>query len=209
MLSTSLDKHARSIIKTLITLDEDVKVQISDQTLVLKNLHDENVANSEAQAIQNHDDHEATRAEIGRLSLSIEERENIAMIATSDTQAVIELAMDQNLVEHKKTRQEMQRLKDQAERQIEQLIEQIRRLKIDLEVSVKDMVSKMATASAREQQNLKEITNAKFNLWAALELMLEKLKVCSSVSLVIHADYIRLLFRCSSSTFLMSRGRPP
>jgi hypothetical protein len=175
--SDALDEHAKQILDALARSHREIEIQVNDQYLAIRNLRDENMAIADTHAIQTHQDHELTRAEIGRLSLSVEERDNNLMIATIDTQDVVELAIDQNAIEHDKTRLEMQHLKEQAERQIEQLTEQIRQLKVDLEASVKEMVSKMATASAREQQNQKDITKAKFNLWVALELMLEKLKV--------------------------------
>lgn len=74
----------------------------------------------------------------------------------------------------------MNRLKEQAERQIEVLTEEIRQLKIELEASVKTIVASLGTASKKEEQKLKDISNAKFNLWVAKELILEKLKVSLS-----------------------------
>jgi hypothetical protein len=94
-----------------------------------------------------------------------------------DTRTAIETSIDQNVAEHNKTREEMNRLKEQAERQIEVLTEEIRQLKIELEASVKTIVASLGTASKKEEQKLKDISNAKFNLWVAKELILEKLKV--------------------------------
>jgi hypothetical protein len=71
----------------------------------------------------------------------------------------------------------MNRLKEQAERQIEVLTEEIQQLKIELEASVKTIVASLGTASKKEEQKLKD---AKFNLWVAKELILEKLKVSLS-----------------------------
>lgn len=71
----------------------------------------------------------------------------------------------------------MKRLKEQAEKQVEVLTEEIRQLKIELEAGVKTIVASIGAASTREAERLKEISNAKFNLWVAKELILEKLKV--------------------------------
>ena len=90
------------------------------------------------------------------------------------------MSVDQNLAEHNKTREEMNRLKEEAERQVEVLTEEIRQLKIELEASVKTIVASLGKASQREEQKLKDISNAKFNLWVAKELILEKLKVSLS-----------------------------
>ena len=165
------------MITSLANLNGSLETGFEDQTLKLSQLHDQTKGVIEVYAEQVRDDQDATRAEIARLSLSADERDAKLLDAAAVNKAAVEFSIDQNVAEHDKTRQEMQRIKDQAERQMEQLTEQIRQLKIDLDASVKDMVARMPTASAREQQNLKEITNAKFNLWAALELMLEKLKV--------------------------------
>jgi ribosomal protein S15P/S13E len=173
----TLDAASKNLVTTLTAVSGHIENGLKTQTSKLVQLHDQTKAAVEDLALQDQHDHEATRAQVARLSLSAEERDAQIIIATATNGTAIELSLDQNLAEHKKTRQAMQVYKDQAERQIEQLTEQIRQLQIDLKASVKDMVSRMATASPREQQNLKEITNAKYNLWAALELMLEKLKV--------------------------------
>ena len=70
----------------------------------------------------------------------------------------------------------MNRLREQAERQVEVLTKEIRQLKIELEASVKSTVARIGAASKKEEQKLKDVSNAKFNLWVAKELILEKLK---------------------------------
>ena len=55
--------------------------------------------------------------------------------------------------------------------------EEIRQLKVELEASVKKIVASMSTVTQKEQQKLKDVSKAKFNLWVAKELILEKLKV--------------------------------
>ncbi|KAH7067247.1 hypothetical protein BKA63DRAFT_114623 [Paraphoma chrysanthemicola] len=121
-------------------------------------------------------DHERLSNNISDLSeQSIDQCERL-LDAQAINKMAVELAFDRNMTEHEKTRQEMNRLKAEAERQVEVLMEEIRQLKLELEASVKTIVASMGTATKKESQKLKDISNAKFNLWVAKELILEKLK---------------------------------
>jgi hypothetical protein len=71
----------------------------------------------------------------------------------------------------------MQRFKEQAETQVANLTEEIRQLKIELEASVKQLATSIGSVTKKKQRQMKEISNAKYALWVAKEIILEKLKV--------------------------------
>ncbi|KAF2727515.1 hypothetical protein EJ04DRAFT_594771 [Polyplosphaeria fusca] len=81
------------------------------------------------------------------------------------------------------SREDLVRLREEAETNINQLKEELRALKVDLEKCIRDAVASAAQASKVEQRGLQEATNARFNLWAAKETILKQLQV-------------RLLFNC-------------
>ena len=64
-------------------------------------------------------------------------------------------------------------LREQAERQVGVLTEEIRQLKVELEASIKSIIASIGIASKKEEQKLKDVSNAKFNFWVAKDLILE------------------------------------
>lgn len=89
----------------------------------------------------------------------------------------VETASEVNRQQHETTRVEMDRLRIEAEKQARELREEIRLLKVEIEQSVQKVVASVGKVSAREQQRLKESSNAKFNLWVAKEIILKKILV--------------------------------
>ena len=130
----------------------------------------------EDHAKQNKDEHDALRSQIADLFQQSCDRPSQLLDTQAITKIVVYLSIDQNLAEHNKTRGEMNRLREQAERQVEVLTKEIRQLKIELEASVKSIVASIGIALKKEEQKLKDVSNAKFNLWVAKELILEELK---------------------------------
>lgn len=175
-----LDENIRDLIQSQSCAKAEIEGSLERQTTVLTelSLHTEAIIEDNAQ--QNEDEHETLRTQITELSQQTEKQSGRALDAQAIVRTAIDLSIDQNLAEHNKTREEMKRLKEEAERQVEALTNEIRQLKIELEASVKRAVASMSTASKKEQQKLKETSNAKFNLWVAKELILEKLKVSRS-----------------------------
>lgn len=147
------------------------------QTQVLNDMRSHTEAAIEIHTKENKDDHERLSANISDLSQQSFDQSERVLDAQAITKMAVELSIDRNVAEHNKTRQEMNRLKEEAERQVEVLTEEIRQLKLELESSVKTIVASIGTASKKESQKLRDISNAKFNLWVAKELILEKLKV--------------------------------
>jgi hypothetical protein len=150
---TSLAEETKSIVQSLVSIDAEVQNGFVD----LKALHSRTETSIKAHAEQDNEEH-------------------------NKLQMAIEISGDKNLAEHIKTREEMNRLREQAERQVEVLTDEIRQLKIELEASVKAIVASLGTASKKEEQKLKDISNAKYNLWVAKELILENLKVSLSLT---------------------------
>jgi hypothetical protein len=169
----SLADETKSVIRSLVHIDER-------QHAILDKLHSRTETSITAHAKQDKEEHGKLSSQITELSQQSGDQSDRALGAQIDTRTAIEMSIDQNVAEHNKTREEMNRLKEQAERQIEVLTEEIRQLKIELEASVKTIVASLGTASKKEEQKLKDISNAKFNLWVAKELILEKLKVSLS-----------------------------
>jgi hypothetical protein len=94
-----------------------------------------------------------------------------------DLSSRVDTASELNQAEHQATRLEMERIRKEAEVQVEQLREEIRLLKLDLAESVKTVVACVGQVSAKQQKKLQESSNAKFNLWVAKEIILKKLLV--------------------------------
>jgi hypothetical protein len=143
---------------------------------VLTALHSETETVIKAQTEQNKDEHETLRSQMADLSQQSGDQSDRVLDAQAITRMAVDLSIDRNLAEHNKTREEMNRLKKQAERQVEALTEEIRQLKIELEANVKSIVASIGKASKKEEQKLKDASNAKFNLWVAKEVILENLK---------------------------------
>ncbi|CAN9452136.1 unnamed protein product [Alternaria sp. RS040] len=172
----SLADETKSVVQSLAHISDGIQNGFERQHAILDTLHSRIETNITAHAKQDKEKHEKLSSQITELSQQSGDQSDRALGAQIDTRTAIETSIDQNTVEHNKTREEMNRLKEQAERQIEVLTEEIRQLKIELEASVKTIVASLGTASKKEEQKLKDISNAKFNLWVAKELILEKLK---------------------------------
>ncbi|KAF7676178.1 hypothetical protein GT037_005683 [Alternaria burnsii] len=172
----SLADETKSVVQSLAHISDGIQNGFERQHAILDTLHSRIETNITAHAKQDKEEHEKLSSQITKLSQQSGDQSDRALGAQIDTRTAIETSIDQNTVEHYKTREEMNRLKEQAERQIEVLTEEIRQLKIELEASVKTIVASLGTASKKEKQKLKDISNAKFNLWVAKELILEKLK---------------------------------
>ncbi|CAN9449980.1 unnamed protein product [Alternaria alternata] len=172
----SLADETKSVIQSLVHIDDEIQNGFERQHAILDTLHSRTETSITAHAKQNKEEHEKLSSQITELSQQSGDQSDRVLGAHIDTRTAIETSIDQNVAEHNKTREEMNRLKEQAEIQIEVLSEEIRQLKIELEASVKTIVASLGTASKKEEQKLKDISNAKFNLWVAKELILEKLK---------------------------------
>lgn len=173
----SLAEDTKAIIKSLGSIDVDLRDGFNEQTKVLEDMHSHTEAAIQIHKKENKEDHERISANISDLVQHSSDQSERVLDAQAITKMAVELSIDRNVAEHNKTRQEMKRLKEEAERQVEVLTEEIRQLKIELEASVKTIVASMGTGSKKESQKLRAISNAKFNLWVAKELILEKLKV--------------------------------
>ncbi|CAI9632192.1 unnamed protein product [Alternaria burnsii] len=172
----SLADETKSVIQSLVRINDKIQNGFERQHAILDTLQSRTETSITAYAKQDKEEHEKLSSQITELSQQSGDQSDRALGAQIDTRTAIEMSIDQNIAEHNKTREEMNRLKEQAERQIEVLTEEIRQLKIELEASVKTIVASLGTASKKEEQKLKAISNAKFNLWVAKELILEKLK---------------------------------
>lgn len=160
--------------------------QTSQQNAEALMLNDETILKVvETSAASNNTEHFETRAVVAHAALELQEasasnhdqtREQVASIGIHVASAV-ETASEENRQQHEGTRVEMERVRLETEKQIRELREEIRLLKIEIEQSVQKVVASVGNASAREQQRLKEWSNAKFNLWVAKEIMLKKLLV--------------------------------
>ncbi|KAM7195178.1 hypothetical protein V8F33_006852 [Rhypophila sp. PSN 637] len=62
-----------------------------------------------------------------------------------------------------------------TEQQVKELREEIQQLKLEIERSVQQVVDSVGKVSASKQQRLKETSNAKFNVWVAKEIVLKNL----------------------------------
>lgn len=174
----SLDADTKTVIRSLVNIDEQMQLSFAEQSVKLTDLHANIDSAVESYAKQQKDEHDKLHIQIAEVSKQSDKHKHEILDSQSMTKTAIDLSMEQNMAEHNRTREEMKRLKEEAERQVEVLTEEIRQLKIDLENSVKTIVSSIGTVSHREQQKLKDASNAKFNMWVAKELILEKLKVC-------------------------------
>jgi len=172
----SLDESTKAVIQSLVRISDGVQGGLEEQSVQLRALHVRTESIIEAHAEQNKDEHETLRTRITELAQQTEVRSEQILDVQTITKLAVDLSLDQNLAEHNKTREEMRRLKEQAERQVKILTEEIRQLKIELEASVKSIVASIGSVTQKEQQKLKDVSNAKFNLWVAKELILEKLK---------------------------------
>ncbi|CAN9128966.1 unnamed protein product [Alternaria alternata] len=172
----SLADETKSVVQSLAHIDDGIQNGFERQHAILDTLHSRTETTIIAHAKQDKEEHEKLSSQIIELSQQSGDQFDRALGAQIVTRTAIETSINQNIAEHNKTREEMNRLKEQAERQIEVLTEEIRQLKIELEASVKTIVASLGTASKKEEQKLKDISNAKFNLWVAKELILEKLK---------------------------------
>jgi hypothetical protein len=191
----SLADQTKSIVQSLLCIDAEIQDGFDRQHTLLTALHSRTETSMKAHAKQDKDEHNKLSSQIIELSQQSGHQSDRVIGAQIDTRMAVEMSIDQNLAEHNKTREEMNRLKEQAERQVEVLTEEIRQLKIELEASVKSIVASLGTASKKEEQKLKDISNAKFNLWVAKELILEKLKVSPSCRLLGVFD-LMLGFHC-------------
>lgn len=124
--------------------------------------------------------------------------------AKDDILAHVESATEVSRAEHAATRAEMQRVRHEAENQVRQLREEIHLLKIELEHSVKAIVASVGKITTREQRQMQDTSNAKFNLWVAKEIILKKLLVSPESS---WSYGRRLIFHRTSSLYssLISR----
>jgi hypothetical protein len=176
---TSLAEGTKAVIRSLDSIDAEVHNKLETQSQMMTLLHADTESSIKDQAKQNQDDHNRLCTQITDLSQKSCDQSAQVLDAQAITKMAVDLSIERNLTEHNKTREEMNRLEEEAERQVEVLTEEIRQLKIELENSVRTIVASMSTASKKETGRLKEISNAKFNLWVAKELILEKLKVSS------------------------------
>ncbi|KAH7084003.1 hypothetical protein FB567DRAFT_530403 [Paraphoma chrysanthemicola] len=172
----TLDQNTKTVVQNLVDMDTRMRDGFNEQSKALHNLHSQTDAAIDVCAEENRIDHEQLSNNISDLSEQSIDQSDRILNAQAVTKMAVELSIDHNMAEHEKTRQEMNRLKAEAERQVEVLTEEIRQLKLELEASVKTIVASMGTATKKESQKLKDISNAKFNLWVAKELILEKLK---------------------------------
>jgi hypothetical protein len=165
------------VIQSMNCLNVEVQKGFDRQSTEFTTLHSQTEIKIQAHAEEDRKDHITISSQLCDLSEQTDDQTGRVLDAQLVTKMALDLSIDQNLAEHNKTREEMNRLREEAERQVEVLTEEIRQLKIDLEASVKSIVASIGTASQKEAQKLKEVSNAKFNLWVAKELILEKLKV--------------------------------
>jgi hypothetical protein len=143
-----------------------------------------------------------------------------------NTRNTVEISVESlerlNRKEHEVTRAEMEKAKKEAEEQVKKLTEEIRLLKIEIEDCVKKVVASVGKVSESKQKKLQEVSNAKFNLWVAKEIILKKLLVsfspyCCSIELLrsqnsVLLEYMlipyRTSLRYSSSTSRRSGNKP-
>jgi hypothetical protein len=148
--------------------------------ILLRN--DENIISAVRDAASdNTRHHDETRTQINEAASSLQNshvqtRQELATVGSGVSRSVM-LASDINVVQHEATRAEITRIRDEAERQVSQLREEIRLLKIEIEESIKTVVASVGNVSTREERRLRELSNAKFNVWVAKEVILKKLLV--------------------------------
>jgi len=168
---------------------------------------------AETAAASNNTEHLETRAVVSCATVKlleasasnhIQSREQVASIGINVASAV-EKASEESKQQHEATRIEMERIRLEAEKQVSELREEIRLLKIEIEQSVQKVVAAVGKVSIKEQQRLKELSNAKFNLWVAKEIMLKKLLV-SGRSRIESIHVTNRALRSSQSFQISSRG---
>jgi hypothetical protein len=160
--------------------------QTSQQNAEALMLNDEKILTVvETSAASNKTDHSETRAVVALAAVELREASTSNHDQTRDqitsfgihVASAVETASEENMKQHEATREEMERVRLETEKQVRELREEIRLLKIGIEQSVQKVVASVGKISAREQQQLRELSNAKFNLWVAKEIMLKKLLV--------------------------------
>lgn len=172
-----LAEEAKTTIQSLICVKTEVRDGFERQEAVIADLHLRTEDVISVQGEHRRDEHLELTSRVTSLAQQTSDQSQHQLDAGAITKLAVDLSLERNLAEHERTRNEMKRLKEQAEKQVEVLTEEIRQLKIELEAGVKTIVASIGAASTREAESLKEISNAKFNLWVAKELILEKLKV--------------------------------
>jgi hypothetical protein len=186
-------------VKAVVNLLDFIWTEIQDRLqrqnegLVVLHIHTEVLIG--AHTDQNTEEHRVLGSQIDNLSRESTEQSNHILNAQAYTKLAVDLTAEQNLLEHNTTREEMNRPKEQAERQVDVLTEEIQLLKIELENSVKAIVASINTASRKETERTKEASDAKVNMWVTKELILEKLKVSN------HVVYLSLMTRLETGFY--------
>ncbi|KAF2650978.1 ankyrin [Lophiostoma macrostomum CBS 122681] len=172
----SLDESTQTMIQTLNSIHTEAQINLQEQDERAIALHSHTVTVVADHALEIVEGQDALRQQVNSLSVQTDQSSREVLDAQAHANAAAESWMSRNLAEHQRTRDEMQRFKDEAETQVITLTEEIRLLKIELEASVKHIAATIGTVSKKKQREMKEISNAKFALWVAKEIILEKLK---------------------------------
>lgn len=133
-------------------------------------------------------------------------RRDLASLDVTVLSAIAE-SSSQSRQYHLETNAEIERIREEAQVQVDSLHEEIRLLKIEIQESIQEIVASVGKVNAREEQRLKELGNAKFNLWVAKEIVLKKLLV-GKMGLPDHTLLIRALGGSKSSKISTRRLGP-
>lgn len=186
--ATDLDDHKEDILKALKSSTSDITSNIHDHATALKDMHEQNLAVVNTYTSQQIMEHENTRVEVKRLSISFEEHQAIMAAKLAETQDIVDHAREQDMVEHKKTRFVMESEIAEIKGWIRSLKQQEPKVEQDVKDGIIEYAIRAPTSSPSELQNLKVITNAKFSLWTALQDLLEKLQVQSPTAIQTRAN---------------------
>jgi hypothetical protein len=173
----SLDESAQRMTQSLNNSHTETQIKLHKQDDHAEALHSHTVTVVSKHALEVIDGQDALLQQVNHISEQTDLSTREILDAQSHTSAATKGWMNQNLAEHQRTRDEMQRFKEQAETQVANLTEEIRQLKIELEASVKQLATSIGSVTKKKQRQMKEISNAKYALWVAKEIILEKLKV--------------------------------
>ena len=83
----------------------------------------------------------------------------------------IDIAAEGSAKSNNATRDDTESLHREAEQQAVQFREEVRKLKSDLEVCIREVVTKSERGNILSQKRLQELTNTNYRLWVAKEVM--------------------------------------
>lgn len=158
----SLDDSAKALFVSLADHTQIIGGNFSKLTATVNELHDRAASSIRSESSHNELLHQETQRQLRATSHEIQGIRNMS------------------LVQHAAACQEIRLIREQKEKHLAELTEEVCKLKEELRNVVKQMAQCMTKGTEREQKKLKETSNAKFILLAAKELILEKQKVSRS-----------------------------